>query len=78
MKQTFTTDLLIKYIYQETSASETIAIREALSESNALMAKYEELLASYQQLPSVKFSPKSSTLQNILKYSRRSALQKQA
>jgi hypothetical protein len=77
MEQTFTQSSLIKYLYQETSAAETIAIREALQDDILLREKYEELRRAYEQLPGVKFSPKQATLQKILEYSKSSALQQQ-
>ncbi len=73
MKHTFTNDLLIKFIYQETTTSETIAIRKALRNSKELRKNYEQLRASYQQLPKVKFNARKSTLQSILKYSKENA-----
>jgi hypothetical protein len=73
MDQTFTQDMLIKYIYQETSATETLAIRKALQENLLLREEYRELRKAYEQLPKVKFNAKPSTLQNILQYSKHSA-----
>ncbi len=77
MEQTFTKSTLVKYLYGETSAVETIAIREALQENILLREKYEELRRAYDQLPRVKFNAKSATLQNILDYSKRTALEEQ-
>ena len=78
MDQTFTQNKLIKYLYQETSAAETLAVSEALQENVLLREEYFELRKAYDQLPKVKFNAKPSTLQNILQYSKRStALQGQ-
>jgi hypothetical protein len=73
MDQTSTQTKLIKYLYQETSAAETLAIREALQENILLREEYFELRKAYDQLPKVKFNAKPSTLQNVLQYSKRSA-----
>lgn len=75
MKQNFTKNDLIRYIYKETSVAETLTIKEALNSDFELLVKYQELLQGYQQLPKATFSPSSSTIQNILKYSQRTALQ---
>lgn len=73
MDQAFTQDMLIKYLYQETSAVETLAVRKALQENILLREEYNDLRKAYEQLPQVKFNAKGSTLQNILQYSKRSA-----
>ncbi len=78
MKQNFTQHHLIRYLYEETTASEGYALREALALDPDLYEEYESLKQAYEQLPRVKFSPSSATLQNVLRYSRRQALQQQA
>ena len=78
MKQNFTPNHLIKYLYKETSASETLAINEALIENPVLLEEYEDLLNAYQQLPKVKFNASPSSMKNILGYSQRTTLEKQA
>ena len=75
MKEKFTPNHLIKYIYKETSAVETIAISEALLEDEVLFEQYQELLLGFQQLPKVKFNPSPSAIQNILRYSQQSIVE---
>jgi hypothetical protein len=65
---------LIRFIYKETTAAETIKIAEALNGNPLLKEEYEELFDGYQQLPKAKFSPRPSTLENILRYSEQNAL----
>ena len=78
MDQTFTQNMLVKYLYQETSAAETLAVSEALQENVLLREEYLDLRKDYDHLPKVNFNAKPSTLQNILQYSKRStALQGQ-
>ena len=77
MKQTFTTDQLIRFLYKETSASESFAIRKALNSSKELMEEFKLLQSANQQLPRVKFSPKRSTMQNILRYSKSTAIRQE-
>ncbi len=74
MKEILTQLDLVQFIYKETSASQTVCIGEALNENSLLQEEYEELYQSYRQLPKATFSPKPSTLQNILRYSERTAL----
>ena len=69
MKHNYTQNDLIRFLYKETNASETIAIGEALCEDPQLAAEYEALLKGYQTLPKAKFSPSPAAIQNILGYS---------
>lgn len=78
MKQTFTSDQLLRYIYRETTASETLAIDAALREDDALWNKYEMLHQAYRQLPKATFRPSSKAVQHILAYSKQTAVEKQA
>lgn len=75
MKQKFTSNDLIRFIYNETSAADTLGITEALSQDICLSEEHDALNSSYQQLPKAKFDPSKSTIQNILRYSENSAVQ---
>jgi len=75
MKQKSTLNLLIKYIYQETTVAETLAISEALLTDFQLHQRYQELLFAQRQLPKVKFDAKTSTLNSILNYSKQATLE---
>ena len=75
MKQNFTQNDLVRFIYKETSASETIAIGEALSENNVLYNQYETLLEGYLELPKVQFNPPQSAIQNVLGYNEQTTLE---
>lgn len=77
MKQTFTTDQLIRFMYRETSASEAFAIKQALNNSKELKDEFRQLQAAQRQLPRVKFSPRRSTVQNILRYSKSTAIEQE-
>lgn len=69
VRNTYTTNDLIRFIYKETSAKESIQIAEQISENWSLKEEYEMLRDAYRQLPKVTFSPKKETLSNILGYS---------
>ena len=74
MKQNFTTEQLIRFLYKETSVAESMAICQALEEDWNLYESYQELEQAKQQLPQVSFQPSGSTIQNILSYSEQSAV----
>ncbi|MGB0862652.1 MAG: hypothetical protein ACPG19_12970 [Saprospiraceae bacterium] len=70
MKNNFTKQLLVKYLYHETTNAETLKVEEAMSDDWELQELFENLERSSRTLPKVTFSPKSTTIQNILGYSR--------
>ncbi len=74
MQENFTTNDLIRFIYHETNASETLAIDEALRENSYLYEEYERLMESFQSLPKVQFRPSNTTVDSILNYSRHTTL----
>ena len=69
MKQTFTNNDLVSFIYKETSALKTLAIQEALALDADLFENYQTLMEGYIELPKATFAPSSSALQSIMKYS---------
>lgn len=75
MKQKITPNDLVRFIYKETSTTETLGITEALSEDINLLEEYETLMVSHVRLPKAKFDPSKATIQNILRYSENSAVQ---
>lgn len=75
MKQNYTSISLIKFLYKETSASESLAISEALRQNSELRQEYKELRAAYQQLPQVTFNAPKARLQCVLNYSKHAALE---
>ena len=77
MMQKFTPNDLIRFIYKETSASETLAIMDALAVDAELAATYEDLTNGFSQLPKVTFAPKASSISNILNYSKQTSFETQ-
>ncbi len=69
MKQTFTNNDLVRFIYRETSTVKTVAIQEALAIDADLFENYQTLMSGYMELPKATFAPTRSALQNILNYS---------
>lgn len=78
MKHCFTPNHLVRYLYNEVSATERLDLEETLTQDYGLSEHYSELKAAYQQLPKVKFSPSAATLQEVLSYSERAALERHA
>ena len=70
MTKTFTQNDLIRYIYHETSATETKEINKALICDSELLEQFKELLATKSQLDTVRLQPAAATIQNILSYAR--------
>lgn len=78
MQQTLTPDCLVRYIYRETSLSETLMIQSAMSLDAEMAEDYRMLFQAYRHLPKATFSPSPKTLQSILAYSERTAVQEKA
>ena len=76
MQEEFT-PFLIKYLYKETSTSETLDVLDAIEQDSYLEEQFDQLLHAYHQLPKVQFQPPPKTLQQVLNYSRRTALERQ-
>lgn len=75
MIKKFTPNHLIKYLYKETSATETLAISEAICNDPKLAKQYQDLLLGYRQMPKATFSPSPSAIDNILRYSKQTAVE---
>jgi hypothetical protein len=69
MKQSFTSNHLVRYLYKEVTVSERLGLEEALTRDFGLFEEYSELKAAYQALPKVTFSPSKQSLQRVLEYS---------
>lgn len=70
MIKTFTQNDLIRLLYHETSEEETREINKALLCDGELQAQYAQLKASKEALNEVQLKPSSSSVLNILSYSR--------
>jgi|AntRauTorckE5430_2_1112549.scaffolds.fasta_scaffold24331_2 hypothetical protein len=77
MKQSFTSNHLVRYLYNEVTVSERLGLEEALTRDFGLFEEYNELKAAHRALPKVTFSPSNQTLQRVLEYSsERAALER--
>ncbi len=75
MTHNYTPELLIKYVYGETDIADRFELEDALENNAPLRAQYLDIHNSYRNLPKVAFSPKKSTLDNILNYSNTKSLE---
>ena len=64
----FTTEDMISYLYNETSAEETAAIRLALESDWSLREKFELLRRSVESLDHIVRSPRAKVINSILAY----------
>lgn len=73
----YTTEELIQYMYQETSAEKTAAIEKAIESDWNLREKLDALKESMQQLDTVISSPRQQSVLAILNYASSSAVVEQ-
>ena len=67
---TSTQNEIIRYIYNETSSSENVIIESSLIYDNDLLEFYLDCLELKEEMNQINLSPKSSTIQNILLFSK--------
>ena len=70
MIKTFTQDDLVRYIYQETTAEESIEIETALIFDETLSDSYNELSKTVGLLKQAQVKPSDSSIDRILSYSK--------
>ena len=75
MKQTFTINDLVRFLYHETSIQESMSLASELAEDVFLKEQFEELVEGKASLDRVSFVPSSNTLKNILAYSQKSCFE---
>ncbi len=66
---------LVSYLYKETSTLETFEIEDVLENDQESMKAFKRLQSGYMQLPKATFSPKMSSVQAILRYSKRTSVE---
>ena len=73
IRDSFTSEDLLQYLYKETSVEKTVEIKTALETDWALREEFNQLAVSKEMLDSVKVpSPRQQVLDNILKYAEKS------
>lgn len=69
----FTLDDLVRFLYDEVTFEEEIAIREALDADWEFREEYQALKEAHNRLPKASFAPNDSSISNILSYSKRAS-----
>ncbi|HEU0111726.1 MAG TPA: hypothetical protein VFQ73_12685 [Flavisolibacter sp.] len=64
----YTPEDLLQYLYKETSPETTAAIEEAIKTDWTLKEKLEVLKTSMERLDSIKVSPRTEVILNVLRY----------
>lgn len=64
----YTPENMIRFIYKETSLEETVAIQSALDADWTLREKFEAIKKTVEGLNTVKYAPRPSVVQSIMKY----------
>lgn len=64
----FTPEDLLQYLYNETSPSQTAAIKAALETDWVLREKFDVITSAKNRLEALKLSPSQQTIDNILSY----------
>jgi hypothetical protein len=70
--QSFTSEDLLQYLYQETSSQQSAEIAAALANDWSLREKMDLLVATQKQLNSIQDSPRQQTIDQILSYAEKS------
>lgn len=68
--KTFTTDDLVRFVYNETTADESSAIKKAILENLDLAKTYQGMLTAKEELEQGKLNPSDSKIDIIMQYSR--------
>jgi hypothetical protein len=70
MIHTYTDTQIIQLIYKELDLFTRLEMEFAMEEDSTLLQSYDQLLEAKQILPDVHFSPKTSSIDKLLQYSR--------
>lgn len=70
----FTTEDMIRFLYNEMSPEETRLVNEALASDWILKEKFEMLKASKNDLDKIHFAPRTSSINSIMQYAEQAAV----
>ncbi|WP_157974339.1 hypothetical protein [Lewinella sp. IMCC34183] len=70
MKQSFTQEDLVAYVYGEATGEQVRATEAALAADPALVTELTRLVEAQANLPKVRFSPRRRIIEKILNYAR--------
>ena len=69
MERHYTENLILKYLFRETSLTQTLEVEHSIEYDAETREIYKKLRDSLKKLPKVLFYPKDETVANILNYS---------
>jgi hypothetical protein len=72
----FTTEDMIRFLYNEMNPEESKRVIEALESDWILKEKFEVLKASKKDLDSIHFGPRKSSINSIMQYAEQESLVK--
>lgn len=75
MTRAHTQSCLVRLAYRELTTCERLETEYALTQDREAQRAYREIVAAKRELPQVLFSPRSSTIDAILAYSRKPSLE---
>jgi len=75
MKQTYTQNHIVRYIYKDASLTEQFEIEHAIHEDKSLWKEYKSLMKAIKLLPKVSFLPSKNAIQDLMVYSSITALE---
>ncbi|MBK8192122.1 MAG: hypothetical protein IPK76_02435 [Lewinellaceae bacterium] len=75
MEETYTYNALVQYLYHEMPAHEAIEMAHLLEETPEVRAEFDDLAFAKMQLPKARFNPSQHALNNILRYSTKTAFE---
>lgn len=70
MKQTYTRNDLVSYIYDELDLLSKLELENTIENDWNFKKAYEELKSGFSQLPKLRFRPSLSSVGKILQYSK--------
>ena len=68
--KTFTSDDLVRFVYNETTTEESADMRKAILENLDLAKTYQGMLTAKEELEQGKLNPSDSSIDIIMQYSR--------
>lgn len=68
---------LIRFIYRDMGADEAVSMADSIDADLETRHAFDQLLLAKLQLPKAKFEPSPGSIQSILQYSKKSALEAQ-
>ena len=69
MKQSYTSNFLLKFLYKESSLTQTLETEHLIENDSTVKEEYSRLKKAYKMLPKVMFYPSDSVMTKILNYS---------